>query len=240
MPYSISVIAVDDEPLSLAQITKYIAKVPFLELVGSFTNASDAGKFLSANSVDAMFLDINMPDLSGLDFVRSLKNPPLVVFTTAYSEYAVEGFRVNAVDYLLKPFSVSELLVASEKLKSRLELMRAANSSSEGSVRQDSSVFFKSGYKIVKVNASDIIYVESMSEYLKIYEVGEEMPKVVLSSFQKLLEKLPSDIFVRVHRSYVVNLSKVREISGGTLKMEDGRVIPIGDSYRSSLSGVLK
>ncbi len=237
------VIAVDDEPLALGQLEKCIAKVPFLELAGSFSSASGALRFLKGNSVDAMFIDVNMPDLSGLDLVRSLENPPLIVFTTAYSEYAVEGFRVNAVDYLLKPFSFDEFLAASEKLKSRMEMLRASQSqptSSAGNDLQDKFVFFKAGYKIVKVSVSNIIYVESMSEYLKIYEVGETMPKVVLSSFRKLQEKLPESVFVRVHKSYLVNLARVSEVSGGTLCMEGGKVIPIGDSYRASLMNLMQ
>lgn len=239
--YKMKVIAVDDEPLALGQLEKCISKVPFLELAGSFSSASAALRFLNGNSVDAMFLDVNMPDLSGLDLVHSLENPPLVVFTTAYSEYAVEGFRVNAVDYLLKPFSFDEFLAASEKLKSRMEMVRASQSSSAtGYDHQDKFVFFKAGYKIVKVNVADIVYVESMSEYLKIYEVEESMPKVVLSSFRKLQEKLPESVFVRVHKSYMVNLSRVSEVSGGALYMEGGKVIPIGDSYRASFMNLMR
>lgn len=234
------VIAVDDEPLALGQLEKCIAKVPFLELAGAFTSALNARKYLEQNDVEAMFVDVNMPDMSGIELVRSLVNPPLLVFTTAYSEYAVEGFKVNAVDYLLKPYTFDEFLTASEKLKKRLEMERASGESSlMNHEAQEKSVFLKAGYKIVKVNASDIVYVESMSEYLKIYEAGESMPKIVLMSFRKLLEKLPPSGFVRVHKSYVVNLSKVVEVSNGTLCMEGGKIIPIGDSYRTALLDLL-
>lgn len=230
------VIAVDDEPLALGQLEKYISKVPFLSLTAACSSALEAREVLEANEVDAMFLDINMPDLSGMEFVRTLKNPPLVVFTTAYSEYAVDGFKVDAVDYLLKPFTLSEFISSAEKLRSRLDMLRAA--SSEAPAASD-FVFFKADYKIIKVEVSDIVYVEGMSEYLKIYLDGESMPKVVLMSFSKLLEKLPASRFVRIHRSYVVNLAKVNEVSSGMVLMSTGKSLPIGDSYRPALLKLL-
>ena len=227
-----SVIAVDDEPLALGQLEKYISKVPFLSLAAACHSAFEAREFLESGTADAMFLDINMPDLSGLDFVKALKRPPLVVFTTAYSEYAVEGFKVDAVDYLLKPFTLSEFVASAEKLRSRFELIQAAGAAASG---QEDFVFFKADYKVIKVEVSDIVYIEGMSEYLKIHLAGEPMPKVVLMSFSKLLEKLPSNRFVRVHRSYAVNLAKVSEVRSGTILMAGGKTIPIGDSYRPAL-----
>lgn len=230
------VIAVDDEPLALGQLEKYIAKVPFLSLVAACPSALEARKVLEEKEVDAMFLDINMPDFSGMDFVRSLKRPPLTVFTTAYSEFAVEGFKVDAVDYLLKPYTLSEFVASAEKLRSRFELLQAAES---GGAATSGSVFFKADYKTIRVEISDIVYVEGMSEYLKIYLTDEQMPKVVLMSFSRLLEKLPASRFVRVHRSYVINLDKVAEVSSGTILMTTGKTIPIGDSYRSALMNLL-
>lgn len=253
------VIAVDDEPLALGQLEKYIAKVPFLSLTAACSSAFEAREVLETNEVDAMFLDINMPDLSGMDLVKTLKRPPLVVFTTAYSEYAIEGFKVDAVDYLLKPFTLSEFITSAEKLRTRFEMIQAAGtilSAKPASASQTSDsnpltstattksasedfVFFKADYKIIKVEISDIVYVEGMSEYLKIYVAGEQMPKVVLMSFSKLLEKLPASRFVRVHRSYVINLAKVSEVSSGMVLMSTGKRIPIGDSYRSTLMNML-
>ncbi len=230
------VIAVDDEPLALGQLEKYIAKVPFLSLVAACPSALEARKVLEEKEVDAMFLDINMPDFSGMDFVKSLKRPPLTVFTTAYSEFAVEGFKVDAVDYLLKPYTLSEFVASAEKLRSRFELLQAAES---GGTAASGSVFFKADYKTIRVEISDIVYVEGMSEYLKIYLTDEQMPKVVLMSFSKLLEKLPASRFVRVHRSYVINLDRVAEVSSGTILMTTGKTIPIGDSYRSALMNLL-
>ncbi len=230
------VIAVDDEPLALGQLEKYIAKVPFLSPVAACPSALEARKVLEEKEVDAMFLDINMPDFSGMDFVRSLKRPPLTVFTTAYSEFAVEGFKVDAVDYLLKPYTLSEFIASAEKLRSRYELLQAAES---GGAAASGSVFFKADYKTIRVEISDIVYVEGMSEYLKIYLADEQMPKVVLMSFSRLLEKLPASRFVRVHRSYVINLDRVAEVSSGTILMTTGKAIPIGDSYRSALMSLL-
>ena len=165
------VIAVDDEPLALGQLEKYIAKVPFLSLTAACSSAFEAREVLETNEVDAMFLDINMPDLSGMDLVKTLKHPPLVVFTTAYSEYAIEGFKVDVVDYLLKPFTLSEFIASAEKLRSRFEMIQAAGSRAASS---SDFVFFKADYKIIKVEISDIVYVEGMSEYLKIYLSGED------------------------------------------------------------------
>lgn len=230
------VIAVDDEPLALGQLEKYIVKVPFLSLTAACSSAFEAREVLETNEVDAMFLDINMPDLSGMDLVKTLKRPPLVVFTTAYSEYAIEGFKVDAVDYLLKPFTLSEFITSAEKLRSRFEMIQAAGS---GAASSSDFVFFKADYKIIKVEVSDIVYVEGMSEYLKIYLPSEQMPKVVLMSFSKLLEKLPASRFVRVHRSYVINLAKVSEVSSGMVLMPTGKRVPIGDSYRSTLMNML-
>lgn len=225
------VIAVDDEPLALSQLTKYISQVPFMELAGAFTSSLEALRFLQDTEVDAMFIDINMPDLSGIELVRSLPKAPLTVLTTAYSEYAVEGYKVDAVDYLLKPFTVSEFITSAEKLRSRATLLEAAGKP----VQNNDFVFFKSDYKIIKIRTADILYIEGMSEYLKIYLQDEQMPRVILMSFAKLLEKLPQDLFIRIHRSYVINLSKVEEVSGGMVLLENGKSLPIGESYRAAL-----
>ncbi len=225
------VIAVDDEPLALGQLTKYISQVPFMELSGAFTSSLEALRFLQDTEVDAMFIDINMPDLSGIELVRSLPSAPLTVLTTAYSEYAVEGYKVDAVDYLLKPFTLSEFIASTEKLRSRATLLEAAGKPAQN----NDFVFFKSDYKIIKIRTADILYIESMSEYLKIFLQDEQMPRVVLMSFAKLLEKLPQDLFIRIHRSYVINLSKVEEVSGGMVLLENGKSLPIGESYRAAL-----
>ena len=189
----IRVLAIDDEPLALQQIVAYIKKVPFLELAAQCQSALEARKFLENDTVDAIFCDINMPDLNGMDFVKSLTVPPLVVFTTAYSEYAVEGFRVNAVDYLLKPFGLQDFQRAANRLKERLELPTATAQVSAGQVVGSSDapmssdvLFLKTDYRIVKVNISDIRYIEGMSEYLKVWLDTDAKPIITLLSMKKM------------------------------------------------------
>lgn len=220
----INCIAIDDEPLALAQLAGYISRIPYLRLVASCRDAFEAMEALSAAKVDLMFADINMPDLNGIDFVRSLNNPPLVVFTTAYSEYAVGGFKVEAVDYLLKPFSFSELLAAAEKVRRRL-----------GQEEGESGVLFvKNDYRVTRILLSDITYIESMSEYVRIYVEGADKPLMPLFSMKKLEEFLPSSQFMRVHRSYIVNLKKITEISRLRIVFGD-TYIPVGDMYKEKL-----
>lgn len=189
-------LAIDDEPLALQQLVAYIHKVPFLELAAQCQSALEARAFLANDTVDAIFCDINMPDLNGMDFVKSLTVPPLVVFTTAYSEYAVEGFRVNAVDYLLKPFGLQDFQRAANRLKDRLSGAEGQEQGGKGQgADTDDTLFLKTDYRIVKVNIPDIRYVEAMSEYLKVWVEGETKPIITLLSMKKMEERLP-DYFV--------------------------------------------
>ena len=205
---SIRCLAIDDEPLALQQLVAYIGKVPFLELAAQCQSALEARQFLENDTVDAIFCDINMPDLNGMDFVKSLVVPPLVVFTTAYSEYAVEGFRVNAVDYLLKPFGLQDFQRAANRLKERLDNTPAAPASDISLTSNDNVLFLKTDYRIVKVSIPDIRYIEGMSEYLKVWIEGEAKPIITLLSMKKIEERLP-DYFMRIHRSYIINLNKI-------------------------------
>lgn len=228
----IKVLAIDDEPLALRQLELYIGKVPYLELIESCRSANAAKPHL--DKADAIFIDINMPDLNGMDFVKSLENPPLVVFTTAYSEYAVEGFRVDAAGYLLKPFSFDEFSRTAERLQKRLEEQKAARAAA----RATNHIFFKTDYKNVRVDFKDIVWIESMSEYIKIHLEGQ-VPLIILYSLRRLEEQLPSDRFCRVHRSYIVSLSHVREAGSNSLTLTDGKTVPVSDSYRQSLREAL-
>ena len=198
-------LAIDDEPLALQQLVAYISKVPFLELVAQCQSALEAHRFLENDTVDAIFCDINMPDLNGMDFVKQLAAPPLIVFTTAYSEYAVEGFRVNAVDYLLKPFGLQDFQRAANRLKERMRNEELGMRNEELEMRNDDSLFLKTDYRIVKVSIPDIRYIEGMSEYLKVWIEGEPKPIITLLSMKKMEERLP-DYFMRIHRSYIINL----------------------------------
>ena len=203
--------AIDDEPLALQQITAYIGKVPFLELVAQCQSALEAHQFLQNDTVDVIFCDINMPDLNGMDFIKTLTAPPLVVFTTAYAEYAV----------------------AANRLKDRLESSHPSPVTTE-----DDTIFLKTEYRIVKVSISDIRYIEAMSEYLKVYLENEPKPIITLLSMKKMEERLP-DHFMRIHRSYIINLTKIMEVNKNRVIMDADTYLPIGDMYRDTFQKYL-
>ena len=236
---NIRCLAIDDEPLALQQLVAYINKVPFLELAAQCQSALEAREFLLNDTVDAIFCDINMPDLNGMDFVKSLAAPPLVVFTTAYSEYAVEGFRVNAVDYLLKPFGLQDFQRAANRIKERLQTEdgRLKENSPKTDI-PDNSFFLKTDYRIVKVAVSDIRYIEGMSEYLKVWLEGQPKPIVTLLSMKKMEERLP-DNFMRIHRSYIINLDKIQEVNKNRVIMDADTYLPIGDLYKEAFQAYL-
>ena len=228
----IRVIAIDDEPLALRQLEMYIAKVPFLELVAACSSANQAKPYLE--QAEAVFLDINMPDLSGMDFIKSLPHPPAMVFTTAYSEFAVEGFRVNAVDYLLKPFSFKEFEASCRKLREQLE-MKAALAGKEA----DEILHVKADYRTVSVDTRKIVYIESWSEYIKIHLVDEEVPVIALYSLKNLIDQLPKGRFMRIHRSYIIALGFVAEASRTRVRLRNGVTLPVGEQYRPAFGKYL-
>ena len=236
---NIRCLAIDDEPLALQQLVAYINKLPFLELAAQCQSALEARDFLLNDTADAIFCDINMPDLNGMDFVKSLAAPPLVVFTTAYSEYAVEGFRVNAVDYLLKPFGLQDFQRAANRIKERLQTEdgRLKENSPKTDI-PDNSFFLKTDYRIVKVAVSDIRYIEGMSEYLKVWLEGQPKPIVTLLSMKKMEERLP-DNFMRIHRSYIINLDKIQEVNKNRVIMDADTYLPIGDLYKEAFQAYL-
>lgn len=228
----IRVIAIDDEPLALRQLEMYIAKVPFLELVAACSSANQAKPYLE--QAEAVFLDINMPDLSGMDFIKSLPHPPAVVFTTAYSEFAVEGFRVNAVDYLLKPFSFKEFETSCGKLREQLEMKAAL--AGKGA---DAILHVKADYRTVSVDTRKIVYIESWSEYIKIHLVDEEAPVIALYSLKNLIDQLPKGRFMRIHRSYIIALGFVAEASRTRVRLRNGVTLPVGEQYRPAFGTYL-
>ena len=231
-------LAIDDEPLALQQIVAYIGKVPFLELAAQCQSALEARQYLENDTVDAIFCDINIPDLNGMDFVKSLVVPPLVVFTTAYSEYAVEGFRVNAVDYLLKPFGLQDFQRAANRLKDRFEASANPTSSDNSLTSDDNTLFLKTDYRIIKVSIPDIVYIEGMSEYLKVWIDGEAKPIITLLSMKKIEERLP-DYFMRIHRSYIINLAKIQEVNKNRVIMGPDVYLPVGDLYKDAFQAYL-
>ena len=232
----IRTLAIDDEPLALQQLAVYIKKIPFLELVGECQSAIDAHMLMQEEAVDAIFCDINMPDLNGLDFVRSLDPRPQVVFTTAYSQYAVEGYKVDAGDYLLKPFSFEEFRQSAERIKRQYELIHHEEVAvvTASGIDENDDIFLKTEYKVMRVKVSDIRCVEGMSEYLKIHLVSRERPVVVLMSMKKLEERLPHSSFMRVHRSWMVNLRRIQEINKSRITLDNDQEVPVGDLYRDA------
>jgi len=228
-------IAIDDEPLALRLVSDYVSKTPFLELVGSFDNPLDAIDFLSKQSADLIFVDIQMPDLTGIEFARSLESAPKIVFTTAYEKYAIEGFKLNAIDYLLKPFSYEEFLKAAGKARKQTELEANVLPSIEANSQ---FLFLKSEYKIRRINFNDILYIEGLKDYIKVYIPGDDKPVMSLNSIKSLEQKLPEDKFMRVHRSFIVNLDKIDTIERSRIIF--GKVyIPVSDQYKDKFQEYL-
>ncbi|MDD6854052.1 MAG: LytTR family DNA-binding domain-containing protein [Prevotella sp.] len=234
----IRVLAIDDEPLALRQLATYIKKVEFLELAGQCQSAPEAKEIMDRKPIDALFIDINMPDVNGMDFVKSLDVPPLVVFTTAYSDYAVDGYKVNAVDYLLKPFSMADFRRAAAKVKEQYDLRH--NEPIVSQVDSDDSIFFKTEHRIVRIKIDDIRFIEGMSEYLKIHTDGRQKPVIVLLSMKKLEDRLPKSKFMRVHRSFIINLSKIQEVIKNRVIMDEDTNIPVGDLYKDTFNNYIE
>ena len=240
-------IAIDDEPLALRQIESYIRKIPYLELTASCNNALEAQQFLAGQHADLIFVDINMPDLSGVEFVRSLVERPMVIFTTAYSEYAVEGFKLDAVDYLLKPISYADFLTAANKafewfeLKRRTSLyerrhnQRPADASEpvpEALPKDKEYISVKADYKVSLVKISDIVYLESEGEYVRMHLAdGSTITPLVRLNMETAL---PSEMFMRVHRSYIVNLRCIKGYVRSRVFLSDTEYVPIGENYKES------
>lgn len=226
---------IDDEPLALGLMASYVKKTPFLELVGSYSSAIQAMNELPNHPVDLLFLDIQMPELNGLDFSRMVPPQTRVVFTTAFDQYAIDGYRVNALDYLLKPISYPNFLQAAQKAQEWFKLVEQGQ---QGAVEEVQSIFVKSEYKQVQVMLDDILYIEGLKDYIKIYEEGHEKPLLSLMSMKSMEEMLPSQRFMRVHRSYIVQKSKIRVVEHNRIVF--GKTyIPVGDSYKDDFQAFL-
>lgn len=231
-------IAIDDEPLALRQLTSYIEKIPYLELTATCNNALEAQQLLASQHVDLIFVDINMPDLSGVEFVRSLVDRPMVIFTTAYSEYAVEGFKLDAVDYLLKPFSFADFSRSAGKANSLYELrhnQRAGEpeATPEALPKDKEYISVKADYKVSLVKISDIVYLESEGEYVRMH-LDDGTTITTLFRLKNMEAALPSDMFMRVHRSYIVNLRCIKGYVRGRVFLSDTAYVPIGENYKES------
>jgi len=220
---------VDDEPLAQQVLQNYIARVPDLKLQHTCRTAMEAFELLHKDKIDLLFLDIHMPVMDGLSFLRSLKNPPSVIFTTAFPEHAIEGFDLDAVDYLLKPIPFERFLKAVNK---SLEARKAPASHDNASQPMD-FMFVKSDNKLVKVNFADIMFVEAMKDYLRIY-LRDGKKVIVHHTMKKMEEALPADKFIRMHKSYIMSLQAIRSISGNMVEV-DGHQLPIGALYKETL-----
>lgn len=231
-------IAIDDEPLALRQLTSYIEKIPYLELTATCNNALEAQQLPASQHVDLIFVDINMPDLSGVEFVRSLVDRPMVIFTTAYSEYAVEGFKLDAVDYLLKPFSFADFSRSAGKANSLYELrhnQRAGEpeATPEALPKDKEYISVKADYKVSLVKISNIVYLESEGEYVRMH-LDDGTTITTLFRLKNMEAALPSDMFMRVHRSYIVNLRCIKGYVRGRVFLSDTEYVPIGENYKES------
>ena len=230
-------IAIDDEPLALRQIKSYIDRTDSLELVAACRNAMEAQQVLERENIDLIFVDINMPDMNGLDFVRSLTTSHYIVFTTAHAEFALEGFKLNAIDYLLKPFAYEEFMKASQKVISLVDLVErchaaesaAAQNEAESSDKEYLSV--KADYKTQLVKIADIVYLESAGEYVRLHIEGSSTI-TTLFRLKNMETSLPQDMFLRVHRSYIVNLKRISSYTKGRIFLDNGEYIPLGENYK--------
>lgn len=219
---SLKTVIIDDEPLALEVLNQFIRKVPSLQLIQSFDDAVAGKEFLDSGAVDLLFIDINMPDLKGTELVRTLETKPLVIFTTAYANHALEGFELDAIDYLVKPISFERFTKAVQKATEFHALKKSAKPETD-------SLFVRSEYQLVKITFGDILYIESLEDYLKIH-LASGRPVMTLMTMKAVLDKLPPSQFARIHRSYIVPLSKIksvvnRKVSLGTVEL------PVSSSY---------
>lgn len=228
-------IVIDDEPLAVELMESYVRKTPFLELRGTFYSATAAFESLEQNPVDLLFCDIQMPELSGMELARMLPAGTRIIFTTAFSTYAVEGFRVNAIDYLLKPISYPDFLSAADKALKYFEMARTVRDSDRKEV---DSILVKTEYRLQRIALDDILYIEGLKDYVKIYLRDSDVPVLSLMSMKSLEEELPADRFVRVHRSFIVQPSLMSYIERGRVVFGQAR-IPVSDTYRQSFQDFL-
>ena len=241
MMRTVSCIVIDDEPLALQLVASYVGKTPFLELKGTFSNASSAYSFLQREKVDLLFCDIQMPNLSGMELSKMLPEGTRIIFTTAFSQYAIEGFKVHALDYLLKPVSYDDFLAAAKHAYSVIVPAGGSTGSPTGistvpepGRREQDSIFVKSDYKLLKVAFDDITYIEGLKDYVKIHLGNGSDPVLSLIRMKSLEEQLPASSFVRVHRSFIVRTAAIEAIERNHLILGKDR-IPIGETYQEAL-----
>lgn len=219
----IRAIALDDEPLALKVIESFCGRIPYIQLEKTFTQTSEAHKYLRKQPIDLIFLDIQMPTQNGMAFYKEIKQDTMVIFTTAYSEYAIEGFNVNATDYLLKPFSFDRFLLAVEKAKSQYEMKNQIQTA------EQNYLFIRADYSLNKILISDILFIEGLDDYLKIY-IENQKTLVARMTMKSILEKLPATEFARVHRSFIVSIGKISKIRNKVIFIKEDE-IPLSSTY---------
>lgn len=226
---------IDDEPIALEKLRSYVEKIPFLTLVAACNSPLDAASITASEKIDLIFTDINMPDLNGIEFASSLTGDPMVVFITAYDTYAVESYRLSAVDYLLKPYSFADFQRAANKA---LSLHRLKSPGTPSTADRPETLFVKVDYRYINVHLADVRYIKGYGEYLQIFTSDRGQPLLTLSSFNAIRDRLPSN-FLQVHRSYIVNMDRVRQIERSRIILDADTAIPVSDSYRDSFQEYL-
>lgn len=241
MSVKLECIAVDDEPLALGLVCAFIEKTPFLNLAGRFSSAVEALQVINSKPIDVIFLDIQMPDLTGIELARVLEKAgnkaPRIIFTTAFNQYALDGFRVDAIDYLLKPFNYEEFLRAASKAQAYVELVQKASSAGSPEPK-DEYLFLKVEYQLVRIAYDDILYTEGLKDYVKVHLKSDPKPILSLTSLKALEEKLPASKFMRVHRSFIVNLDKISAVTRNTIQI-GATSIPVSDQYKEAFNQFL-
>lgn len=241
-------IAIDDEPLALRQISGYISKIPFLELAATFRSAVMAQEWLKENSTDLIFVDINMPDMTGVEFVQMLETPTMVIFTTAYAEYAIEGYKLSAIDYLLKPFGLKDITRASEKALSLYELLQLQERIQREPERGEEAVESLEDKEVLSVHAdrkthlvklSNIVYLESAGEYVRLH-LADGTKLVTLFRLKNMESSLQSSQFMRVHRSYIINLTHISGYTKGRVFLSNDDYVPIGENYKEQFTNYIE
>ena len=231
-------IAVDDEPRALEVIDNFISKIDFLDLVGKFRSPVDAIDFLLQNEIDLIFLDINMPDITGTEFMKIMNQKPMVIFTTAYSEYAIESYELDAIDYLLKPFEFDRFLKAVIKAKEIFKLRSGVENKHAVYLSPiDNKIQLKSGSETFHVKIDDIKFIEGLGNYVNVYLTEKKIATYI--SLKDFLEKLPAERFIRIHKSYIVSINHIKSFENHQVKLDD-KIIPIGKNYRKDFIDLMK
>lgn len=231
----IKTLIIDDEPLAVEILETYVNQVPGLQLIGTCYNALDANEMLQHQEIDLILVDVQMPQMTGIELIKSLSNPPKVIFTTAFPEFAIQGFELNAVDYLLKPIAFNRFLKAVNKVMNTTQALEKNKD-----ITNQDFIFVKADKKLVKLNYEDILFIEGLKDYVIIYT--DQARIVTLQTMKSLEEKLPEHIFVRVHRSYIVNVHKIKSIHSDDIEIivkGQSKIIPIGNNYSENINSII-